>query len=323
MKKIKLNIRFWWNNRKIDKVNEKNLKPIDSSNNIKKWIWLSFKIFILIFFASLLIFPFFYMISTSLLSDEEVESTLKSSHLIPRHGLHWENFEKAFKEGFWKALFFTAIVTAISVSLKLVVTMAMGYAFSYKKWRFKNTIWYSFLIIMMIPEVGLLVGQLIVVQNLKMDVGPQIIFSITLPFIASVFSGFMFKNAFEEISIHIKEAAMIDGANEWTYFWKIAVPIVKPTIWTVIILTAFASWNSFMWPQIILNGNNNDIQVLGTWLFTTGKKLDSSGVEDGTILINVRMASAIIVMLPMIISYFIFRKKFMNSISIKGNTVKG
>ncbi len=323
MFKRKLQQQNKWNKKKIDKkVYSNNQQAKDSTigfaifSQFSKWL-------ILIFFGGIILFPFFFMISSALMSNAEAKDVF-NSHIVPKAGLHWENFAEAFKSGYWGALLTTLIVTSLSIVLKLFLTILMGYAFSYKKWRFKNTIWYFLLALMMIPEIGLLVGQYKITVSMNLHIGNQIIVAMFLPFIASIFSAFMFRNAFEAIPARTKEAAMLDGASELKYFWKVALPMVSPTVWTVLILTAFASWNSYMWPQLLAFGatKGHTNYVLGTWLFTTGKELDTNGAVVG-VLKNVRMAAAILVTLPLMIAYFVFRGRIMRAVGKQGSAIKG
>lgn len=321
MFKEKLLIQQVLSRKRLDKKIEK-MQITPKQNGVALDIILFFsKTFVLLFFGAIILFPFFYMISTSLMSNDEVRDVTQA-HLIPKNGAHWENFRLAFIEGYWKALLLTLIVTVLSIILKLILTITMGYAFSYKKWWGKKAIWYFLLAILMVPEIALVVGQYKMTVALHMQVGNQTLIAMVLPFIAHIFSAFMFRNAFEAIPNRTKEAALTDGASEFTYFWKIALPMIQPTTWTVIILTAFASWNSYMWPQLLAFGSTDPKHVLGTWLFTTGKEVDDLGQAHG-LLVNVRLAASIIVALPMLITYFLFRKRIMMAISKQGAAIKG
>ena len=260
------------------------------------------------------------MVSTSLLSNDEVLSS--GLKLIPQSGLHWENFAKAFSEGYWMALGITTLVTSLSVVLKLLFSITMGYAFSYKKWFGKNIIWWSLIVLMMIPEVALIAGQYRLMSQANLNIGWGSVIAMFLPFVASIFSAYMFRTSFENIPDRIKEAAISDGANEFNYFAKIALPMISPTTWTVVILTAFAAWNAYMWPQLLISGDPDAKYVLSTWLFQTGKET-ISGTDITILYQNIRMAAAILVMLPMLIVYFIFRTRIMRAISKQGSGVKG
>ncbi|QZE12226.1 carbohydrate ABC transporter permease [Mycoplasma sp. Ms02] len=328
MFKNKLLIKQIFLNRRLTKKQDRVGSQIETTKLYSKLLLLMFKIFVLVFFGIVVLFPFYYMISTSLFSNEQAEAT-NDIHLVPRDintgkiQLYWENFNKAFQNGYFRALIFTAAVTALSVCGKTFFSMTFGYAFSLKKWRFKEAAWFFFLSLLVLPELALLSQQYIIVSRLGWAGSENnfyILISLTIPFVASVFSGFMFRNAFEGISDSVKESAKIDGASELKFFVKIAVPMIKPTIWTVAILTAFASWNSYIWPSTIFAGST-EAPVLSVWLFNTGK--DETLGTEARFFVNIRMAGAILVIMPLLVVYVVIRKRIMAAISRQGTATKG
>lgn len=278
-----------------------------------------FKFVVLFIFGIFIIFPFYFMITYALAPKEQVIDSRVQIY-YPR-SLEWSNFSAAFQEGYVQALGWTILITLISVIGKIFFSITFGYAFSLKKWKYKKTSWLIFLSILLLPETALLIGQYRVVIILFWNEQPGTILALVAPFAASVFSGFMFRNAFEEISDRIKEAAMVDGCSNISFFFKVAIPLVSPTIWTVGILTAFAAWNGLLWPLLILEGNSN-IKVINIWLLDVGR---NPAEDEGQIpfLKNIRMAGAILAILPMFIIYFGFRKRILNAISKQGSTIKG
>ncbi len=303
---------------RLARAGEKVSKQIKDSSLIWAILSLLVKIIILGIGVMIILFPFYYMLAGSLMSPEEIEDT-NNIHLWPKH-LQWSNFTKAFVSGYWSALLFTGSITFVSIILKIFITLLMGYAFSLKKWRGKKALWWLFLMIMMLPEVALMAGQFRVVTQLQWREGTMMMAAMILPFIASVFSAMMFRNAFEAIPLRIKEAAFVDGASEIKFFFKVAIPMVTPTIWTVGILTAFAAWNSYMWPALLLSGAGSDKQVMSTWVFTTGLPDDPN---DNRLLMEVRLAAAVIAIIPMFIVYFAMRGRIMRAISRQGSAIKG
>ncbi|WP_277846967.1 carbohydrate ABC transporter permease [Metamycoplasma cloacale] len=232
----------------------------------------------------------------------------------------FENFKAAFQDGYFKAVLYTASITALSVICRIFFSMTFGYAFSMKKWRFKNLSWALFLALLVLPEVALLSGQYRVIVTLNWKDGIAQYIALTMPFVASVFSGFMYRNAFEEITGSVKESAMIDSANEFVFFTKIAMPMVKATTWTIAILTALASWNSFTWPLLVISEKEGSWSVINVWLTHTGK---DPADEQPIVYISVRIAANILGILPMFITYFLLRKRIMNAISRQGRATKG
>ena len=319
MLQIKSKILAKFHSRSMKKASEKTSKQAGKNSIVGAIISLTLKIIILGLGMMLILFPFYYMIAGSLMSYDEI-SDKTEIHLWPKK-IQWGNFSKAFEQGYVKALLLTAGVTFSSIVLKIFVTILLGYAFSLPRWRGKQILWWTLLGTMMLPEVALLSGQFRMVTTLGWRNGFMLIASFSLPFIASIFSALMFRNAFEAIPDTIKEASMVDGSSELKYFVRIALPMITPTVWTVGILTAFAAWNSYMWPAILLAGAPGDKHyMMSTWLFTTGMSVDPG---DTRIRTQLRLAAAIIAIAPLFITYFLMRSRIMKAISKQGNTIKG
>ena len=285
---------------------------------ILKWF---LKTATILFFGGLIIFPFIFMIFTSLMPQDQVYGNPDAPGLIP-DSYNWSNFAKSMADGYWFALLNTILVAALSISLQIIVSMLMGYGLAFKKFHGKKIIWYFLLSLLMLPQIALIVGQYVMVVRLGIQTGFASILAMVLPYAASIFSGYMFKNAFEAIPLRTKEAALLDGIGDFKFFAKIAMPMATPTAWTVGILTAFASWNAYMWPALLSVGASDFRTVLGIWLFDTGKIYDDSGSSLGVVM-NLRMAAAIIVMAPLFIIYFAFRKRIMDAVAKRGSAIKG
>ncbi|MBG0730891.1 carbohydrate ABC transporter permease [Mycoplasma sp. 'Moose RK'] len=318
---IKLKIHKFISDHKTAKVTESINSQVRNRNLLSAILTFFLKFIILFVFGIFIIFPFYFMLVYALSPEEQANDT-RVPIFWPDH-FAWDNFVKAAQSGYFAALGITALVTAISVIAKIFFSMTFGYAFSLKKWRFKKISWTVFLSILVLPETALLIGQYRIMVMLGWNDGFQSIFALTAPFVASVFSGFMFRNAFEEIPDRIKEAAMVDGCSRIRYFFRVAIPMIGPTIWTVGILTAFSAWNSTLWPLLILQSNSSEMTTLNTWLLQKVGVADENAQIPGGFFKNIRMAGAILTILPMFIAYFAFRRRIMNAVSRQGTTVKG
>lgn len=302
------------------------------------------KIVTLSFFGLIILIPFAYMLLLSIMSNNQAQLLQNGqASIIPQEwnlGTNLKSASEGNGGGFWpwqaqwqKGYLFSFLLTfsnvLLSIVLKIFITMLLGYAFSLKTWRGKNFVWFILMSLLVLPEVALLSGQYWVtvrVKNFSKDLpGADTAFAefflhlflIAIPFVASIFNALMFKNAFESIPTRIKEVAMIDGAIGLKYLFKIAVPMVAPTTLTIIILTTLASWNSYLWPNLVAG---TDYRVMSVWLFGVGK--DTSTVDE-RVWNNIKMAGALLVILPMFIFYFVFRKRIMGAISRQGSTIKG
>ncbi|AXJ78359.1 carbohydrate ABC transporter permease [Mycoplasmopsis bovis] len=323
----KLRIRQWWSNIKLRKNKDTTANQVRDNSVASLVTWSFLKIAVLLFFAAIVLFPFFYMLTISVMPKEQAEELQSHFSFWPK-SWEWQNYIEAShgskdSKGYWYAFWLTFANVIFSIVLKIFVTMLCGYAFSLKKWRGKEFMWGFFISLLVLPEVALLFGQYKVVISLDNQFGVLKSFMgaiamIALPFVASIFNALMFRNAFEAIPGRIKEVAMVDGAVGARYLFKIAMPMVQPTTLTIVILTTLASWNSYLWPALLFTGSN--YEIMSVWLFQVGRE----NIDNVTrIHQNVKMAGAVLVILPMFVFYFIFRKKIMSSISRQGSAIKG
>ncbi|QBF34661.1 carbohydrate ABC transporter permease [Mycoplasmopsis phocirhinis] len=300
------------------------------------------KLILLVFFAMVIIIPFAYMILLASTDNAQADQIRNGSAGIwPQHWEFFKNIRSAatgsttdfwpwqaeWQIGYLFSFTLTFSNVLLSIVLKIFVTMLLGYAFSLKKWRGKEFVWFILMTLLVLPEVALLSGQRKVVteiskiispaQNDKVGLFGYNLFLIAIPFVASIFNALMYRNAFEAIPNRIKEVAMVDGAVGAKYLFKVAIPMVAPTTLTIIILTTLASWNSFLWPNIIAGSG---YRVMSVWLFDVG--VDHS-TQDERQFYNIKMAGAILVILPMFVFFLFARNKIMNAISRQGSTIKG
>ncbi len=300
------------NDKKAQKAAEKVSRRVSTSNPYARTAILALKIFVLAFFGFIVLFPFYYMVSMSLMSWDEMNSgSIPLTPSDPNFG----NYISAFNNGFWQSFFFTTMVVCVNIVMKLFVCILLGYAFGHFNFKGKNIIWWVLMLSLAVPEVALLSGQYDVTVQLGMTSGPLLLVGLCAPFVASIFTGYMFRISFENIPDSVKEAAMIDGVSGTGYFFKIALPMISSTIWTVVILTVFASWNSYMWPSILMV--DSSIDTIPLWLFNVGRDMDGSGVIHN----EWQMAGTVLATLPTVIFYFLFKNKINNVVA--GGSNKG
>lgn len=292
------------------KASEKVGMTVRETNGFATAIKLCIKMLILIAVGIFIIFPFYYMFTISLMSQTTVENPGGIPLFASNPSL--QNYLYVLKNGYLKAFVFSILVMLTNVVLKLIVCIMMGYAFGMYEFRGKKALWAFLIITMAIPEIALIAAQYDVATGLALTSGPMTVVGLAIPFVAQVFTVYMFKNAFETIPTSVKEAAMIDGVSGVDFFFKIAVPMISSTIWTVVILTAFTSWNSYVWPSLILGGST-DWNTMTLWIFNV-----SQGSVDGRHLDNIQMASATLTVLPTIIVYVILKKRIDNTVAATG-----
>ncbi len=294
-----------------EKASQKVSITVKETSGAKTFAIQIIKICILVFFGLIVLFPFYYMISISLMSKEEVVGILP---YLPEDPTFWSYFT-VLGMTFVRDFTFSVIVMLVNVVLKVIVCLMLGYAFGFFNFRFKNLIWNLLMITMIIPEVALISGQYKMSINLGLTEGIGLVLGLAAPFIATMFTAYMFRNAFETIPSEVKDAAMIDGISGPQFFFKVALPMISSTVWTVVILTAFASWNSYVWPSLLLS--DSDLHTMTLWLF-----IGSIDPDVNIMLYNLEMAAAFITVIPTIIIYLLFKEKINSTVSSTGG-VKG
>lgn len=256
--------------------------------------------------ALMVLFPFYWMLLTSVKDYGDY-----SSEYIPQFftlAPTLDNYAEAFSavplgRYFLNTLIFTLITTA----LMLVVTVPAAFAFSRLEFRGKNLLFTLFLALMMIPN------ELVIITNFQTitDMGMRNTFSgLILPSVTSVFFIYLLKENFEQIPDELYKAAKVDGTSDFKYLVKVMIPICKPTIITIIILKVIECWNSYIWPRLITDDQayflvSNGIQEI---------RENGFGREN----IPAMMAAVVVISLPLIVLFIIFRKKIMEGVSRGG-----
>ncbi len=260
----------------------------------------------LAFWAVLVLFPFYYMILTSLKSQGAYNSefTPKLYTLAPT----MENFKTAFSavplgDYFLNTLIFTLLTTAIM----LVVSILAAFAFARLDFPGKSFAFTFLLSLMMIP------GELVVITNFVTVTSLDLRNTFTgliLPSVASVFYIYLLKENFAQIPDELYLAAKVDGTTDLKFLIKVVLPICKPTVITVIILKIIECWNSYVWPRLVTDDPEYFLVSNGI------QAIRESGF--GRQNIPGMMAAVVAVSAPLIVLFLIFRNKIMAGVSRGG-----
>lgn len=270
---------------------------------MKKYIGKVITYALLILGSFVMIFPFIWMILCSFKTHAEVIQN--PPNFLPAN-FSFENYVKAFSMApFGKFFINSVIVMVISVTLCTFTTILAAFAFSRLKFKGKNIIFAILISLMMIPFEMLIITNYTTIVKIKLY---NTIPALVMPFISSIFYTYILKNFFDTISDSLYYSARIDGASNWIYLWRIMVPIAKPSIFTIILLNALSSWNSFMWPLYVTSDAKSRTLPYGLQVFTTEAASYSEYL----------MAASTIVVLPMIILFILTRKYIVNGVSTGG-----
>lgn len=256
--------------------------------------------------AIVVLFPFYWMVLTSLKSYSSY-----SSERIPKFFTAtptFKNYIDAFTEVplskyFLNTLFFTLVTTALML---IVITLA-AFAFARLNFRGKNIAFTLFLSLMMLPTELVIITNFVTITNAGLR---NTFTGLILPSVTSVFYIYLLKENFSQVPDELYYAAKVDGTTDLKYLLRVMIPICKPTFVTVIILKVVECWNSYVWPRLITDDPNfflvsNGIQEI---------RENGFGREN----IPAMMAAVCAVSLPLIILFLVFRKKIMAGVSRGG-----
>ena len=262
----------------------------------------------LIFMALVVLFPFYWMINSSLKSLEEYRQSVPT--FWPQKVL-WSNYAEAFTAASLGRLFFnTAYVGIVSTILSLVITILSAFAFARLEFRGKNLLFSALLATMMIP------GELFTITNYSTvtNLGWMNTYTVLIvPFLVSVFYIYLLRQNFLQIPNELYLAAKVDGTSDFKYLCKVMIPLSLPTLISITILKMMGAWNSYIWPRLVANDDAHR-------LITNGLR---NAFTDTTGDVNspVQMAAVALVSAPLFLVFIFLRKYIMKGVSRSG--IKG
>ncbi len=261
---------------------------------------------LLTFWAIMVLFPFYWMLLTSVKSYGSYNSEYipKFFTLSPT----FQNYVDAFTtvplgQYFLNTLIFTVATTAIM----LVVIIPAAFAFSRLNFRGKNALFTLFLSLMMIPNELVIITNYTTITNLDLR---NTFLGLILPSVTSVFYIYLLKENFSQIPDELYYAAKVDGTSDLKYLLRVMIPICKPTLITITILKVIECWNSYVWPRLVTDDPayflvSNGIQEI---------RENGFGREN----IPAMMAAVVVISVPLVVLFLIFRKKVMAGVARGG-----
>jgi len=260
----------------------------------------------LILWALMVLFPFYWMLLTSVKSYGAYNSEYIPQLFTLSPTL--ENYLEAFTavplaDYFVNTLVFTVITTA----LMMIVTVLAAFAFARLDFRGKNVAFVIFLSLMMIPNELVIITNYVTITNLNLR---NTFAGLILPSVTSVFYIYLLKENFEQVPDDLYYAAKVDGTSDLKYLFKVMIPICRPTIVTIAILKVIECWNSYVWPRLVTDDQqyflvSNGIQAI---------RESGFGREN----IPAMMAAVVSISIPLIVLFLIFRQKIMAGVARGG-----
>lgn len=306
----------------IDKKG-KDSKKITKTDKVFKIIGLIFVYAFLLLVAFFALLPFYWMILTSLKYQDIGHFTVDNKFYIPFDEIAWSNYIKVFQvDGFDipSLLVNTLTVVGISTIGTFFITVFASFAFTRLQFKGRDAVFMLFLITMMIPSELFVTSNFITMYRLNLLNGRwQIYFATMAPFLVNVFYIYLLNQTFKQIPNELYLAARVDGKNDWQYLWKVMVPIASPTLITIVLLKVISGWNAYAWPKTVVMGDATYAQITVALRdfadFSIG--IGSSSRD----LVTLQMAGTVIVTLPLIILFLVFRKYIMRGVGRAG--IKG
>ena len=270
--------------------------------------------------ALIVIFPFYWMVISSLKTMEEYRANVPT--LWP-HKVYLTNFATAFSKANLKDLFLhTLLVGTVSTVLSLIVTVLSAFAFARLQFKGKNFVFGLLMATMMVPgELYTITNYLTVSGKLPFINQPISALDITntftvliVPMLVSVFYIYLLRQTFLQIPNELYLAAKVDGTSDFKYLWKVMLPLSVSTIITITILKLMGAWNAYIWPRLVANDDAHK-------LITNGLRGANFQLPDNTPDYPAQMAAVAIVSVPLFLVFVFLRKYIMRGVSRSG--IKG
>ena len=256
--------------------------------------------------AVIVLFPFYWMVLTSVKSFASYNSEYIPRFYAAQPTL--QNYADAFTTVPLGRYFLnTLIFTVATTGLMMLVIVPAAFAFARLEFKGRNLVFALFLSLMMIPTELVIITNYVTIVNWNLR---NTYLGLILPSVTSVFYIYLLKENFEAIPDELYQAAKVDGTSDLKYLVKVMIPICQPTVVTIIILKVIECWNSYVWPRLITNDANyylvsNGIQEI---------RENGFGRENTPAM----MAAVVVISVPLIVLFLIFRKKIMAGVSRGG-----
>ena len=290
-------------------MESQNFERIERSARTRRIVVRCITYFFLVIWAIMVLFPFYWMILSSVKTYSAYNSEYVPSFFTTSPTL--QNYRDAFTavplaKYFLNTLIFTLATTAIM----LIVVILAAFAFARLDFKGKNLVFTLFLALMMIPTELVVITNFVTITDWGMR---NSYIGLILPSVTSVFYIYLLKENFAQIPDELYYAAKVDGTSDLKYLLRVMIPICRPTIITVIILKVIECWNSYVWPRLITDDQayflvSNGIQEI---------RENGFGREN----IPAMMAAVVVISIPLIVLFLCFRKKIMAGVSRGG--IKG
>ena len=282
------------------------IRQLERKSRLRNLSWMTAIFVLLIIWAIIVLFPFYWMLLTSVKSYASYNAEYIPQFFTLSPTL--ENYIQAFTAVPLARYFFNTIIfTIITTLIMMIVVVFSAFAFSRLEFTGKNLIFTMFLSLMMIPNELVIITNFVTITNAGLR---NSFLGLILPSVTSIFYIYLLKENFEQIPDELYKAAKVDGTSDIKYLFKVMIPICKPTIITVLILKVIECWNAYVWPRLVTDDESyflvsNGIQAI---------RESGFGREN----IPAMMAAVVVISVPLIVLFLLFRDKIMEGVSRGG-----
>lgn len=256
--------------------------------------------------ALIMVFPFYWMFISSFKTSSEI---LQFPPTLLPASFNLDNYRFALETAPFQTYFLNScLVAVIEVIACTFTTILAAFAFSRLDFRGKKKLYAFLLALMMVPF------EMLIITNYRTIVAwglHDTLAALIIPFTSSIFYIYLLRNFFDSVPDALYHAARLDGCSNWTFCWRIMVPMARPYLVTIILLDAIASWNAFLWPMLATNSPESRTLPFGLYAFMT----------EGGAKMERMMAAATMVVIPMVILFIFARKYIVNGVARGG--IKG
>ncbi|MDP8232371.1 MAG: carbohydrate ABC transporter permease [Candidatus Zophobacter franzmannii] len=225
---------------------------------------------------------------------------------VKKFRLHWENYVNAYKKVPFGRYFLNTIFIALTTLVGIITTSALAaYAFARMKFVGKDFLFYLFISMMMVPQPIYLIPSYLILNYIGWI---DTYYALIVPWMANIFTIFLFRQHFKTLPQDLFDAASIDGCSRFGMLWQIILPLSKPVIATASIFSIIGSWNSFMWPLVMTNSPQLRVLQVGLSYFS----------QEAASQTSLLMAASTFSVLPLLILFLIAQKNIIASYSSSG-----
>ncbi len=253
--------------------------------------------------AITMLIPFLWMVSTSLMSEVEVYQF--PPRLFPKE-LKWSNYSGALTMlPFGRFFLNTILVTSVGVLGQLITCSMAAYAFARLRFKGRDGLFAVFMSTMMVPSIVTLIPAYLIVATFGWM---NTYWALFTPILTSVWGIFLLRQFFQTIPTSYEEAARLEGASEWTIYWRVILPLSKPALATLAVFAFMNTWKDFLWPLLVTSRNDMRTLEVGIAMFSS---LQGTNWP-------FQMAAAVVVLLPILVLFMATQRYFIEGISLSG-----